>query len=487
MSERGIHAVQVPGSPIAVESAACTPLYVGMSPVWQTDNENWKSLLGKAFMISGLEDARVKIGYRQPASGGWKKECSLSEAVFVHFGNEQYMTAPIMVLVGACDIAESEAAETANVAMSGGVGYVNVEGLAVLSSASIEGKVKGTDFNVSYDDEGDRLVVRDLTGELGKSVTLKYKTVTGTDTMSLSEATFDVIDLLEQKVGEVPTTLLCPGWESENVGGDITNGTIAERLMKINKSKIDNHWYTTSIVQIAKDTRADAVAAVDTYDSSRVKACWPYFLTDGLIIHLATIYAYEKLIVDLRHTDTRGIPYESESNEEIYLSGCLCDSRGAVIEQIDKQADALNDVGIATAKFVKGCWRTAGAVMSNYDAENVKSIAADELNDVAVRMKDYVCNDFQSTFIDDVDKPIPPRRVKEIKDDYNIALSGLVSAGALLFGEISYNSSDNTAAGNANGEFVFAIKETNTPPGSLIKAKVSYTPDGLSAYQGVSD
>ena len=58
--------------------------------------------------------------------------------------------------------------------------------------------------------------------------------------------------------------------------------------------------------------------------------------------------------------------------------------------------------------------------------------------------------------------------------------------GALLFAEIAYNVSDNTAAGNANGAFVFAIRETNTPPGSLIKAKVSYTPDGLDAYTEVS-
>lgn len=146
----------------------------------------------------------------------------------------------------------------------------------------------------------------------------------------------------------------------------------------------------------------------------------------------------------------------------------------------------MNDIGIATAKFVKGGWRTSGAVMSNYYADNVANIAADELNDVAVRMKDYVCNDFQSTYMDEVDKPLPPRRVKEICDDYGIALGGLVSMGALLYAQIAYNAADNTAAGNANGEFVFSIQETNTPPGSLIKAKVSYTPEGLNAYTEVS-
>ena len=486
MSERGIHAVQIAGSPIAVESANCAPLYIGMAPVWQLPSENWKDVLGQAFMINDVDDAREKIGYYQPESGMWQKEYSLCEPVYVHFGDEQHMSAPIMVLVGKCDINESESEQSATVTISGGIGYLDVKGLGILSSVSIADKESGKDFSASYDEYGRWIVIRDLKGTLGKSVTVKYKTVTGLADIALSEATFDVVDLIEQKVGEIPTTLLCPGWENEHIGGLDANKTVAQRLMDINKGQIDNHWYTTSIFQLHSETRSNVETDVLSYNYPEAKVCWPYYLTVGLVLHLAVIYAYEKLIVDLSHTDARGIPYESESNEEIYLKGCLCDAAGAIIEQTDKQADVLNDIGVATAKFVKGGWRTAGVVMSNYYADNVANIAADELNDVAVRMKDYVCNDFQTTYMDEVDKPIPPRRVKEIRDDYGIALSGLVSMGALLFAEITYNASDNTAAGNANGEFVFAIKETNTPPGSLIKAKVSYTPDGLATYAEVS-
>lgn len=486
MSERGIHAVQVAGSPIAVDAAGCTPLYVGMAPVWQLDDANWRNVLGQAFMISSVDDAREKIGYVQPESGAWKKEYSLSEPVAVHFGDEQHLSAPIMVLVGKCDIEESESEETATVTLSGGVGYLDAKGVGILTSVSVTDFEKGTDYSVEYDEFGRWIVLRDLSGNMGKVVTVTYKTVEGLDDLFISESTFDVIDLIEQKVGEIPTTLLCPGWETSHVGGIADNKTIAQRLMDINKGRIDNHWYTTSIFQLEAESRTAAETEVLTYNHPKAKVCWPYYLSDGLVYHLAVIYAYEKLVVDLRHTDAKGIPYESESNEEIYLKGCLCDVSGTVIEQTDKQADDLNDVGIATAKFVKGGWRTAGVVMSNYYADNVANIAADELNDVAVRMKDYVCNDFQSAYMDDVDKPIPPRRVKEIRDDYGISLSGLVSMGALLYAEISYNASDNTAAGNANGEFVFAIKETNTPPGSLIKAKVSYTPDGLDAYAEVN-
>lgn len=486
MSERGIHAVQVAGAPIAVDSAQCTPLYIGMAPVWQLADEKWKDKLGKAFMISSVDDAREKIGYVQPDRGAWTKEYSLCEPVFVHFGDNQHLSAPIMVLVGKCDITESTSEESATVTISGGIGYLDVKGLGILSSVSIEGCERGKDFDASYDENGQWIVIRDLTGELGKSVVVKYKTVKNLSSISISEATFDVVDLIEQKVGEIPTTLLCPGWEEEHIGGLEANKTVAEKLIDINKRQIDNHWYTTSIFQLNSDTRSKAETDVLKYNYPKAKVCWPYYLSAGLVFHLAVIYAYEKLVVDLRHTDAKGIPYESESNEEIYLKGCLCDASGNVIEQTDKQADALNDIGIATSKFVKGSWRTVGAIMSNYYADNVDNIAADELNDVAVRMKDYVCNDFQSSFMDEVDKPIPPRRVKEIIDDYSIELGGLVSIGALLFAEIAYNASDNSAAGNANGEFVFAIKETNTPPGSLIKAKVSYTPEGLNAYTEVS-
>lgn len=486
MSERGIHAVQVAGAPIAVDTAKCTPLYIGMAPVWQLADEKWKDVLGKAFMISSVDDAREKIGYIRPDSGAWAKEYSLCEPVFVHFGDDQHLSAPIMVLVGKSDIEEEQSEKTATVTISGGIGYLDAKGLGILSSVSIEGHERGKDFSAVYDEQGQWIVIRDLAGDLGKSVVVKYKNVKDISSIKISEATFDVVNLIEQKVGDIPTTLLCPGWEDEHIGGLETNKTVAQRLMDINKGQIDNHWYTTSIFQLNSKKRSEAAADVLSYNYSKAKVCWPYYLSDGLVLHLAVIYAYEKLIVDLRHTDAKGIPFESESNEEIYLRGCLCDVAGNIIEQTDKQADALNDIGIATAKFVKGGWRTAGTVMSNYDADNVAGIAADELNDVAVRMKDYVCNDFQSAYMDEVDKPIPPRRVKEIRDDYGIALGGLVALGALLYADITYNASDNTAAGNANGEFVFAIKETNTPPGSLIKAKVSYTPEGLNAYTEVS-
>lgn len=486
MSERGIHAVQIAGDPIAVDSAKCTPLYIGLAPVWQLADEKWKDALGKAFMISSVDDAREKIGYVRPDSGSWSKEYSLCEPVFVHFGDNQHLSAPIMVLVGKCNICESETESSATVSISGGIGYLKVEGLGILSSVSIEGAEFGKDFSAAYDEYGQWIMIRDLTGELGKSVVVKYRTVTNLSSVSISEATFDVVDLLEQKVGEIPTTLLCPGWEDEHVGGVESNKTVAQRLMDINRGQIDNHWYTTSIFQLHSNTRSEAETTVLNYNYPKAKVCWPYYLSAGLVFHMSVIYAYEKLIVDLRHTDAKGIPFESESNEEIHLKGCLCDASGNIIEQTDKQADELNDIGIATAKFVKGGWRTAGAVMSNYYADNVANIAADELNDVAVRMKDYVCNDFQSAYMNEVDKPIPPRRVKEILDDYGIALGGLVALGALLYADITYNAADNTAAGNANGEFVFAIKETNTPPGSLIKAKVSYTPEGLNAYTEVS-
>lgn len=487
MAERGIHAVQVPSSPIAPDSAECAPLYVGMAPVWQVDDENWRDILGKAFMISSVDDARKKIGYYKPKAGSWAKQYSLCEPVFVHFGNEQYLTAPIMVLVGKCDIAESEEAASVTVPISGGIGYIDAEGLGILSSISIDKKVKGTDYTVSYDDDGNRIVIRSINDALGKSVAVKYKTVLNVSNLSISEATFDVIDLLEQKVGEVPVTLLCPGWEKEHVGGDAKNKTIAERLMDINKSTIDTHWYTTSIFQLSAKTRSEAVTEKGTYDYARAKVCWPYYLTDGLVLHMAVIFAYEKLVVDLRHTEAKGVPYESESNEEIYLKGCLCDCDGNIIEQRSQEADDLNNIGIATAKFIEGGWRTAGVNMSNYDAENVDNIAPDELNDVAVRMKDYVCNDFQRTFPDDVDKPIPARRVKEIRDDYTVALAPLVTIGALLFAEVSFKSSDNSKAGLANGQFIFSIAETNTPPGQLIKAKVNYTTEGLESYAEVSD
>lgn len=476
---RGINAVQQDSELLDSEKSSLIPCYIGASPYWQVDSSAWASIAGQAFVIESLADAKSKIGFYRPSSGKWPKEYSIGEAIYSHFGDKLNAVGPIIVLINAASISAAETPVTKTVAISNGVGSIDAAGKAILNTLAITGKVKGIDYTAVYDDKGQSIVITDIKKALGSSVSVTYSEVTGLDTLVMTSGTFDAIDYFEQTIGEIPSVLAAPGWEDELVD-DVAGTTVASKLKDISEGQINSHWYTQSYVQLTSAARSDVAVekATKGYDSPKMKACWPYVRKDGLIYSLATKFIVAKMNVDISNDN---IPYESASNEILDIDG-LCDSSGTVILQKESAANSLNEIGVATCNFASGTWRTWGVCMSNYLESNKDNILPEYLNDVAVQMRDYVCNDFQAENFDHIDKPIPTRKAKEIVDDYQVILNSLVNIGALLYGVISFKSAENPTSALANGEFVFNIAETNTPPGKSITGKVQYTATGLETY-----
>lgn len=476
---RGINAVQQDSELLDAQKSSLIPCYIGSSPYWQVDSPDWEDIAGKAFVLSSLTDAKSKIGFYKPSSGMWPKEYSISEAVYAHFGNKLNAVGPIIVLVNAAAISITTEAVTKSVVISNGVGLVDAGGKAVLSTISITGKVKGIDYTAVYDDNGKSVIITDLKKSLGSSISVSYKEVTGLDTLSMTSTTFEAIDYFEQTIGMVPAVIAAPGWEDALIDG-VEGATVALKLKDISEGQINSHWYTQAYAQLISDDRSEVASekATKGYDSPKMKVCWPYVRKSGLIYSLVTKFIVAKMIVDISNAN---IPYESASNEIIDIDG-LCDALGNVILQKESAANALNEIGVATCNFASGSWRTWGVCMSNYLESNKDNILPEYLNDVAVQMRDFVCNDFQAANFDYIDKPIPTRKAKEIVDDYQVVLNTLVNIGALLYGDIAFKSVENPKSALANGEFVFNIAETNTPPGKSITGKVQYTSVGLDSY-----
>jgi hypothetical protein len=484
---RGINAVQEKSELLDAQKGSLMPCYIGAAPYWQVDRADWDTIAGSAFIINSLPDARSKIGFLKPPSGRWPKHSSLGEAVYAHFGQSLNAVGPIIVLVNAAsidvkldDVTSEPEIITANVAMSNGVGVIDVNGLAILSTVAIAGKIKGVDYTVIYDDSGDSIIVTDLNKSLGANVSVTYSIVDGLDTLSITTPTFSAIDYFEQTIGEVPTVFSAPCWEDAALDGVVDGVTVAEKLIEISEGQINSHWYTQAYVQLTSLTRNDVATEKTTkgYNSPKMKVCWPFVRKNGLIYSISTKFIVSKMIVDIANEN---VPFESASNEILDIDG-LCDMNGTIILQKESDANALNDIGVATCNFAGGSWRTWGVCMSNYLESNKDNILPEYLNDVAVQMRDYVCNDFQVENFDYIDKPIPTRKAKEIVDDYQLILNALVNSGALLFGEITFQSGENPISALANGEFLFNIAETSTPPGKSITGKVKYTAAGLDSY-----
>lgn len=470
---RGISAIKS-DTEITIEELETTiPCYFGCAPYWQVDSSKYNSVPGKSFVIRSVKEATTKIGYMEPKSGVFPKYASLCEAVYTHF---KFMEAgPILVIVNDQKVTETDV-KSAQLVMSKGKGILDVRGLAILSSVSISGKEKGTDFSVEYDDYGQKLIIIE-NSDLGNEITLSWKEVE-VDAIELTKTTFENLTYIEQETGYIPDVIAAPGWEKDNILGE---HIYYDTLIELAEKAMDSHWQIQAYAQIDEISIDDAKQAKDSakIKSSKMKICYPYVQKDGLILSLSTVTIAAKMLVDAKN---EGIPFESASNEIIDIDKVV-NSNGDQIRISQEEANGLNNVGIATCAFICGDWRTWGICMSNYSAEvdDLDAIDPREQNDVAVQMHDYICNDFQLQNIDYIDKPMSPKTAQAIAQDYQVeVLDVLVKAGALLYGNIEVNTEDSNTT---KGDFKFDIRETNTPPGKSITARVMWSDVGLAAYE----
>lgn len=466
---RGIRAEQVTTASVIPENLDNIPCYFGAAPIWQIDNTEWKSAAGGIVVLNSLLDAKKKIGYYQPESGMWPKYASLCEMVYLHFCREEAV-GPICVVV--TDTVPEETESTENIIFAAGKGVLNASGKVVLSSVTIEGKEKEIDYTAEYDDFGNDIIIKSKDGGLEGAQEVKFKKVAA-DSITLS-GVFDKLDFIEQIVNVIPGAIAAPGWEKESYG----DSTVEKALEEKSEERINSHWYIQGFAQIKSDT-ASAAIGDKTISSHKVKTCWPYVRKNGLVFHLASYFALAKMILD---AENGGVPYISASNEIIDIDG-ICDSSGKTILLSETQSNTLNENGIATVNYLNGSWRTWGIRMANYSESKANEIEDEKKTDVAVQMIDFICNDFQKTYTDVLDKPMKNKDAKDIVNDYQTQkLDAYVHSGQLLFGNIYLDTAD-AANDVSEGNFIFDIGVTSVPPGNSITAKVHYTKKGFESEE----
>lgn len=480
MAKRGITVEQMAGAPLTDEQQRVTPCYIGQAPIWHIDSPNWKKLAGSVLLINSIKEMRQAVGYYAPDTGAWEKEFSLCEPVTLHADENAF---PIILLVNTSVPAEREETYTGTAKFSGGIAeikegntgegtpQVRINGKAILNSVEIAGKTKGEDYKVKYSDNGQFIMIEDLLGAKMTEETVTYKMISD---VSFSSVTFEEMDFFEQMVGIVPDFFGAPGWYGEKM----ENGTtVAEALIKAVEETLNGHWYTDAYIQLEADTREAAAEEREKYTSYRAKLVFPYALKGGRIYSAAAWWMCKRQQVCNRN-DT--IPYMSESNEETGIER-LCTRSGTIIRQKESHANGLNAIGIATFNFVTNAWRTWGVCMANYKDAYVEQgiIDADKLNDVAVRMKDHVSNLFQLRYTNLVDKPMSKRDCNSIVQDFGSVLNAYVTSGMLIYAAVEFLESENSTSAMADGNFVFTIREANTPPGKSITGKVYYSAEAL--------
>jgi uncharacterized protein len=475
--KHGIYGELVPSQEQVNSTGSGTiPVYIGTAPVHRL--ADYSKAVNNPMLITSLADAKTKLGY---SSSDNFNDFTLSAVIFAHFENRLQPIGPIVV-INVLNPATHKTAGTSSVALTNGVGYINDN--VNLSSVSITGEIKGTDYIAEYIDDG-RLRITSINEGLTSPVTVAFDKadltkVQDSDLIGIYDPAtglrtgLECVDIIYEKLKVVPTVLSAPGWNHKK--------TIETALVN-SCSKIGDIWEAILVTDLDCSTSKTIDAALtwkstNNYKNIREKTCWPKAKVGTKVLWMSII-----AIVRMQQTDFENdnVPYESPSNKQIDIDSLVLGD-GLEITLNLTQANKLNEKGITTSLYFGGRWVLWGPHMSNY--EYAVTTKPEEMFDVNIRTNLYLINDFNVRNSQSVDSPIQRNDIDYILSTEQLRLNSLISEGKLLYGTIGFNSVNNPMDDLANGNFVFDTKVTNTPPGKSITNKIQYSSQGLNTLTG---
>ena len=102
-----------------------------------------------------------------------------------------------------------------------------------------------------------------------------------------------------------------------------------------------------------------------------------------------------------------------------------------------------------------------------------------------MRMLMYITNGFQLRHGTEIDAPMTPAQKDTVVNAEKAELERLKALGAIIGdADVEFLESANPLNDMLNGDFVFDISFTATPPFKSATARVAYTSDGFAAFFG---
>ena len=473
--KHGIYGEYMPSNEQIVTTSNTVPIYIGVAPVHRVLDS--KNKVNKPILISNLDDAQTELGY---SDNDDFNKFTLSASIFAHFKNKVQPLGPI-ILINVLDPnlnkLEVEATETPVLNKK-----IVLGADVIVSTINIDDKILGTDYKTDIDSITGNIIITFLT-DVESSVTLNYSKV------NINITPQDIIGSYDSNTGErkglyciqtvyedlniAPNILCVPGYGKEI--------TVRNKLLELSKN-IGGQWdsiiYTDLDPSISNYNQALEKKSSEGLSSIDEKLCWPMGKMQGKNMFMSIL-----AIVRTQQTDVKngGVPCETPSNKMIDISGLVTDS-GEKVKLTIEIANKLNSKGITTALFYGGKWVLWGPHMSNFAHEETNK--PEEMFDVNRRMDIYLNNDFKKRNADKIDSPMTRNDIDALINTEQIRLNALVSEGKLLFGSISFRSSNNTVSDLMQGNFVFDTLTTATIPAKSLTQRVQYTSQGIQDMIG---
>lgn len=345
--------------------------------------------------------------------------------------------------------------------------------------------VKGTDYTVSYNNDGD-MVITLIAGSTYASVTelsvagkkLNPAGVTASDIVGTVNATTgaetgcEVIRQVYPKLGIVPGLLLAPGW-SQNPTVGIALAAKAALINGVFKAMalVD---LDTGSGKARKYTDVNTVKQSSGFTSKFMEVLWPLYKVGDYILAKSAVDAALAAYTDANNDD---VPSVSPSNKLLGVTGlCLADGTEVLLDQ--DQASTVNSYGVVTAINLNG-WRNWG----NYTGAYPGSTDAKDIWIPVRRMFNWQGNTFIQTYFDRVDDPMNYRLIEAIVDSENIRCAAYAPdkwAGA----RIEYLAEDNPTTDILAGKITFRQHIAPYTPAQEIENILSYDTDMLAEALG---
>lgn len=458
-----------------VNTAAGLPVVVGTAPVHLASDP---APANKPVLCYGYDEAVAAMGY----SEDWGKY-TLCEFIFSQFA--LFNRGPV-VLINVLDVTSHKTAVAQaekNIATDGTITLsdpVIPSSLVVKKTASGDALVKGTDYDIAWNDDEELVLSVIPGGALDSALTafINYDKVNaaavtasdvigGIDANSGAKKGLEALNDVFTMFGMVPGALLAPGWSE--------TPTVAA-VMKAKAGNINEHFKCSVLTDVPTGTvrKYSDVAAwknTNSYTGVDQIVCWPMAQLGDHKYHISTLYMGAIAQTDSANGD---IPYESPSNKEIPISG-LCLADGTEVRLAINEAEYLNGQGICTAINFVGGWKTFGNRTGCYpgNTDPKDSFISSR------RMVNWHGQTFILTYWQKLDKPTNKRLVQNVVDSENLRLNGLVP-DALLGGRVEFNESENPQTDLVDGKIKFHTHLGLTVPARDIEDIVEFDTSYLS-------
>lgn len=465
-------------------------VYFGTAPINLIRGYDDADLVNVPIRLRNLGEAQSTIGYSENWTG-----FTLCEVVDYHFNNTNGNIGPIYIInVLDPDTHRKSTQTTKTVAFSNGRGTFASD-TVILDTVAIEDKTEGVDYSLEYDFASGSVVICSLidSDPLTGNVDVKFfevdtaavtsSTIIGQKSQTGEYSGIAALQLLYMRENAIANIIAAPGWSETPV--------VYKALVSA-AQKINGHWdaFVNADIPVKQGTTLiQTISAAinwkntNGYTSGISKVGWPMVKNGDKVYHMSTVMTATMLSTDIEHD---AIPFESCSNKEIMATDQYFGETSSNQGFDQTEGNDLNEKGITTLVYWDGSFKLWGPHTAGYTYNG--SMDAAEIFETNMRMLMHITNGFQVRNGVKIDSPMTPNDRDSIVISEQAELDALVGVGALIgTPEVLFLENENPGANMLNGDFVWHIMATPTPPLKSATAKVTYTDEGFSSFFGEED